>query len=468
MKPDIHKYRYQLNDLEKIKNDWKHPYNGILAYDMGLGKSGVSLRSRSKKAPTIVVCPSSLKYNWESECSMWGAKSTILETRTPKESPTKQDTRRDHVYIINYEILPYWKKWLKKLKARTLIVDESHRIRNPTSKAAITLYHFRYTKRKLFLTGTPIWSSPIDLWVPLHLIDEDEFPSYFKFGYQFCRVKRQPRFRKVTFEGGKNLDVLHAKLKPYMIRRNKENTLELKGKQRHFIYVDLPPKEMKQYQKAEQDFVTWMLKKKNKLPENVQKNVENQKIIQLKKLIGELKKPISIEWIEDFRHNSSSKLLVFGYHVKLLEDMHHHFENSLLLNGKVPAKLKRERHVKFQTKKKHREMFANFTAGGIGWNGTAASDVFFPELSWIPHELTQCEDRAYRIGQKRRVDVFYLIAKNTIEETVCRKLTERQAVSDKALDGKLRKNSLQFNMNLKESDMVAEIKRRLFAKYRKS
>ena len=173
--------------------------------------------------------------------------------------------------------------------------------------------------------------------------------------------------------------------------------------------------------------------------------ISKSKMMKLKTIIGTLKYAEIIDWIDNFLQNTDEKLIVFGIHKKLLKRLHKQYKKiSVLVNGEVSAKDRNIRTKTFQRKKECRIFFGNIQAAGTGWNGTVSSTVLFVEIDWVPANMTQAADRPHRIGQKNNVSVYFLVAKDTIEEHVCRLVENKQNTVDQVLDGK--KNTKNMNI----------------------
>lgn len=408
----------------------------LLADEMGLGKTLQSLywcMKRKKARPVVVVCPASLKYNWEREAARHvNMVSEVLEGRKP---PKRKPIVSAPILIINYEILHWWVPYLRKLGVQVVIIDEAHYIKNRSSK--------RYKAVKALcedvphvigISGTPLTNRPAELWPILSIIRPDKFKSFFKYAFRYCKPRKLPW--GWVYDGARDLDVLHEKLKRLcMIRRLKKDVLkELPAKVRNVVPVSLSDK--REYLEAANDFLNWLGRSS---PEKVSKAKKSEALVQvgyLLRLCAKLKVNAIYDWIDNFLEASDGKLVIFTGHRKMIDLLQERYGKlAVTVDGRV-VKMDRQHAVdRFQRDPKTRLFFGNFKAAGVGLTLTAASDCMFTDLPWTPGDLVQCEDRIHRIGQKNAAMIYYLVARGTIEEKLCKILQDKQSVLAQVLDG---------------------------------
>ncbi len=199
--------------------------NVLCADEMGLGKTIEALgiiNGDSEAQRVLIVCPASLKLNWERECQRW------LVDRGPIGVAGKTFPEDANVVIINYDIL---KKWRAKIRGEwdVIVADECHYVKNKAAKRSKALYALK-SRRRLFLTGTPILNRPSELWAILSFLAPEEFDHWWNFAKRYCQPKKS-RFGW-EFNGAENLAELHDRLRgTIMVRRTKSEVLP-----------DLPPK----------------------------------------------------------------------------------------------------------------------------------------------------------------------------------------------------------------------------------
>jgi len=416
-----------LRDYQKESLGFIDSRNGraLLGLDAGLGKSAVALgwMKYRKKYPTLIVCPASLKLNWENEVKKFlGKESVVLYG-----SPQKSQRLIGDIIIINYDILKKWETLLLKKKFELMIIDESQVTKNSSAQR---------TKAVLKLSGaipcvipmsaTSVENGPMDLFTTFKIINKKLFPNKHQFGIRYCGAVHNGWGWK--YPGATNIKELIDLLGDVMIRRKKSDVLkELPDKTRAVVPIELDNR--KEYVKCENTFLQWYRMNQG------QKVNAMAKMEALKQLTNKGKFNQIIEWIGNYLE-SGNKLIVFGIHIDQVESIHKQFKQSVLLYGKMNSKQKQKSVDDFQNDKKIRLMVANIKSGGVGLNLTAAPDTCTIELPWNPAILEQAESRVHRIGQTAdKVTNYYLIAPRTIEEDMMSTLDAKQKIMDKILDG---------------------------------
>jgi len=442
-------YPYQRKAVLQIQ---KFKGRALLADEMGLGKTLEALwwvKRSPKKRPVIVICPASLKWVWEAEAMKHiKVRGIILNGQTPSK---KMISNRQHLFIINYEILQYWLDWLQKLNPQVLIIDECHYIKN---RRTIRTKSIQKLAKKIphiiTISGTPLTNRPSELFTTLNLICPKEFPSFWPYAHRYCKAQLRPWGWE--FKGASNIRELHRKLKRLMMIRNlkKDVLKDLPDKIRSVIPLEI--KNQKEYQEAENDFIKWLTKKSTSKAEKAKHAEKLVQLGYLKRLAAELKMKQVLEWIDDFLEQSSGKLVVYSIHKKIIKQLHDKYKNiSVVVDGSVSNKKRKIAIRSFQQNKKFRLFIGNIQAAGVGITLTAASTLLFAELDWVPGNMRQAEDRIHRIGQKNTAMIYYLVAKNTIEEKLCEIIQKKQRVLSQVLDGSIKTNRLDVYQALENS-----------------
>ena len=154
------------------------------------------------------------------------------------------------------------------------------------------------------------------------------------------------------------------------------------------------------------------------------------------RLAAHLKRESVARWIDSFLEGSDGKLVVFTTHDDMLFYLYERYKKfSVYINRNVVKLKRREARVRFQTDKRVRLLFGSIRCAGVGLTLTAAHTAAFAEIPWSPGDIVQAEKRIHRIGTTLPVSIFYLVAKNTIEERMCRILQRKQKILDAVLDG---------------------------------
>jgi SWI/SNF-related matrix-associated actin-dependent regulator 1 of chromatin subfamily A len=407
----------------------------ILADDMGLGKTTAavigSLESGAKKI--LIVCPASLKINWEREIKNYTDRRILLI------EGKKWGSTFDY-YIINYDILKNFHTTDKSEDSEAYqlianagfdlaIVDEAHYISNSTAQRTKLLNDILSKIPKVWLlTGTPMTSRPINYYNLLKIVESPltlNWQSYvFRYcaGYQF-RVGN----RKVwNTSGASNLDELREKTKNLVLRRMKTDILDLPEKIITPVYLEL---QSRFYDHELEDFIR--ISKENRKSESV--SVTLNRLMKLRQLIAIEKVPYTCEFIDKFVEQDK-KVIVFTNFTASLDMLHEKYKkNSVILDGRMSKEKRQESVDKFQNNDKIKIFISNIKAGGVGITLTAAETVIMNDLSFVPADHSQAEDRAYRYGQKNSVLVYYPVFENTIEIQVYNILQKKKGIIDQVM-----------------------------------
>jgi SNF2 family DNA or RNA helicase len=432
----------------------------FIADEMGLGKTVQAIATIQKlnAYPAIIVCPASLKFNWEKEWNTW------LPDRKVAVWNGKGDPAE--VVIINYDMLKKRLDDLQGLKAKAIVLDESHYIKTrkaQRTKAAKSLV--KGIEYRFFLTGTPIVNRPIELVSQLEVMGRlNEFGGFWKFAERYCDA-HYTRFG-LDLSGAMNLDELNERLRgKCFIRREKKEVLkELPDKRKVTVPVDIDNR--KDYDQAEMDLIEWVGKnalkdkeflesiahlpwkeREEKMGEwqmDAEKRAERAehlvRIEALKQLTAKGKMKQAKEWISDFIE-SGEKLVVFATHKEIVNEVANEFKCHKIM-GETPA-IERQKIVEdFQNNPDTKLVVLNIKAGGVGITLTASSNVLFLEYPWTPADLEQAIDRTHRIGQKDSVTAWFLVGKDTIDEEILDMLGIKQSIVSKTVSGEKREKRM--------------------------
>lgn len=435
-------YPFQRAGVRKL-----HQFQGValLADEMGLGKTFQVLRYIQKyvrpmsKRPIIVVCPASIKWNWQNEALQHiNLRAEVLGVGGiggAKPPKLKLEFFKAPMYIINYDVLKNWVKWLRRLKPQMIVLDECHAIKSRSAKrtrAARALC--QGIEHRICISGTPMTNRPAELWTTLNILRPDKWPAFLPFAQKYCKPEWKPWGWQYT--GASNLDVLHKRLRRFvMIRRRKRNVLKQLPTKTTTITL-VPLSKRREYLEAERDIIKWLEKTHPKKARSARKAEAIVRLGYLKRLVGQLKLRAIKDWINNFMEESDGKLIFFGVHRKFLHPIRDSFSSkAILVDGGVTGHKRQLAFDKFRNKKTKRLLVGNMRAAGEGWNGQVASTVGIGELGWNPAEHDQAIARADRIGQKNPVNVHYLIGRDTIEEDILKLLQKKHKDFDAAIDG---------------------------------
>ena len=424
----------QLYPFQKVGVEWLEKTQGraLIADEMGLGKTIQILAwlyNHPEIRPVLVVCPNSVKLNWAREIKKWtGEEAFIIYGRglngNNKISPGFS------FYIINYDILKDRVEELKKINFTMLILDESHYIKNYKAKRTKAAQELAKNIPKIAcLTGTPLLNRPIELWTTLQVLKpkEKDFQDFWRFVKKYCDAHLE-RWGW-DFSGASNLDELQVKLRQtIMIRRLKKDVLkELPPKRKIMVPMNIDNEE--EYISALYDFRNWYRKHGGKdISDRAELLVKLEK---LKQIAVRGKMQYVIDFIKNTLENEE-KVVVFAHHREIQETLAKEF-NALQITGGMDAKKKQKIIDEFNNGA--RIIVVSIKAGSEGINLQSARVAIFVELPWTPSALRQAEDRIHRIGQERRVDIYYLLASETVEEHIWDLIQKKQEIISAAIDG---------------------------------
>lgn len=405
------------------------------ASDPGLGKTAVSIAYLEKHSmyPALVVSPASVTGAWQNEFTAWtGRESVILSGRTPRADPVDAP-----LTILNYNILSHQLPWLLEQDYKVIIFDEAHSLQSMETKwtqAAITLA--KRCARIQGLSGTPVANRAKDFFPILHIIRPDMFPSFHRYAWTYCNPRFLDTQGRWDYTGASNLDQLHELIKPFTIRRKKE-ILNLPKQSIRMEIVSLDNEEV--YRPLHKQYATC----------GFTTNKGSEKLTLMTKLLmttARGKAKACVDWLcKALADNPKDKLIVFCTHTGMLDVIYRRVApgQALKINGSVTSKKRTKVIAQFQSDENIRLIVCNIKAAGAGITLTAATKTIFVELPYAPRDILQAKDRNHRIGQTMTTEVIYLVAKDTIEERLCRILQEKSEHSDTIIDG-----GKQHNMNM--------------------
>ena len=399
----------------------------ILADDMGLGKTTstiiAALESGSKKV--LIICPATLKINWKREIENYSDKSIYI-------AESKNFSTEADFVIINYDIIKNFHDPKKKDDSQVLaanfdlvIVDEAHYIKNATAQRTKLINDIvKKTERLWLLTGTPMTSRPIDYFNLLSLIDSPVAKNWMAYAIRYCSgYQFNVGGRKVwNVTGASNLEELRDRTVGLTLRRLKENVLDLPDKIITPVYLRL---KSKSYENVMGEYYDWY----DKNPEESKSlTVQFSKLTKVRQIIADEKIAQTIELAENILEQDK-KVIIFCNFTDSLNKIAEHFGKSAVkLDGSM-SKPERQNSVdQFQDNPKVKVFVGNIKAAGVGITLTAAEAVIMNDLSFLPSDHAQAEDRAYRYGQKNNVLVYYPIFENTIEGIIYDILNNKKQV----------------------------------------
>jgi SWI/SNF-related matrix-associated actin-dependent regulator 1 of chromatin subfamily A len=432
---------HQKEAIQKLVENKKF----ILADDMGLGKTTstiiAALESGSKKI--LIICPATLKINWKREIENYTDRSIFIAEG--KNFSTEHD-----FVIINYDIIKNFHETKKKGESEIrkanfdlVIVDEAHYIKNGTAQRTKLINDIvKNVDRLWLLTGTPMTSRPMDYFNLLSLVDSPVSKNWMAYAIRYCSgYQFNVGGRKVwNVTGASNLEELRDRTSGTILRRLKENVLDLPDKIITPIYLRLKSKE---YEDVMGDYFNWYEKNPE---ESKSLTVQFTKLTKVRQIIANEKTNQTIELAENIIEQGKKVIIFCNFTESLNKIVEHFGKAAVRLDGSM-SKPERQNSVdQFQDNDKVKVFVGNIKAAGVGITLTAGEAVIMNDLSFLPSDHAQAEDRAYRYGQKNNVLVYYPIFENTIEGVIYDILNKKKQVI-----------STVMGDNIDQTDYVEEI-----------
>ncbi len=441
---------YQLHGVAWLQYLREHHLAGILADDMGLGKTAqvlahllIELHAGRLDRPALVVLPTSLIANWQSEAARF---APALRTLTLQGATRSRDFARvsdHHVVFTTYPLL--WRD-IAALQAQPwhlLILDEAQMVKNAACRAAGALRRL-HARHRLCVTGTPLENHLGELWAHFDLL----MPGFLGDARSFARLWRKP-----IETNGETLraQLLAQRVRPFILRRRKQDVAsELPPKTEVIRRVQLQGQQRALYESvrvAADDQVRKVLKRKSFAGGQI---VILDALLKLRQvccdphLVKGTKTPPTMEraksaWLCDMLPElvrEGRRVLVFSQFTEMLALVQTELATlalpCLVLTGDTPVRERGAVVTQFQTKTVP-VMLLSLKAGGVGLNLTAADTVIHLDPWWNPAVERQATDRAHRIGQDQPVFVYKLVVAGSIEERMLELQARKAALAEGVL-----------------------------------
>jgi SWI/SNF-related matrix-associated actin-dependent regulator 1 of chromatin subfamily A len=441
---------YQKAAVEYIEKNKR----AIIGDHQGLGKtiSAIGAVQHLDAYPVLCVVPAAVRSHWEKEWNTWVPRRAVKTIKSGKHTDF-----RGSINIVTYSLVYKFIDKFKEKDFEALICDESHKLKNNSAKRSKAVRKIsKGIPYRMLLTGTPSINQPSDIINQLKILGvfKDTFGGWMQFTDRYCD-RKDSQFGQWDISGASNLDELFDRLTGNCyVRRNKdqEGILdELPAKQRSVVELDIDNR--KKYENVEENLADH-LREKYKNDEEFQNQIDHLskplkeahkerhaeakvrkamnaehlvKINELRQVTSQGKYKEAKKWIRNFI-GSGEPLLLFAHYTDTTEALAEEF-NCPKITGSVDADRRGEIVEEFQNGK-HDLLVLNIEAGGVGITLTEASNVAFVEIPWTWAETTQAEDRVHRMGQKKAVNVYYLLANDTIDEWMWELINKKKAITD--------------------------------------
>lgn len=431
-------FQHQVSGIEFLLRGQPMFRGKILADDPGLGKTRQAIIAAEESGVdcVLIICPASIKLNWQLEILAMYSDACVHVVNS------KNGFRKLKWVIINYDLLKKYEAELLACNFGLVIIDEAHECKNPKAirsriikgdspKARIKKGDIRHqgilnqNNYRYLLTGTPIVSRTLDLFNLLSMIDHPLGRDWFPFAYRYCGA-RKGRFGLET-KGASNLGDLRNKLEGSILRRMKQDCLDLPDKIRRVIPVEVDKREYNLH---------WS--------EYVRERKESGRVFRPDSAIVRFTKMMEAVSIEKVDYTielansvleSDQKVIIFTNYNNSMDALITAFPGAAVIRGGMSDTARQKAVDAFQNDPACKVFLGNLKAAGQGITLTASSQVIVNDLCFVPGRHLQGEDRAMRIGQRSQVTCTYVVAGGTIDEKIMPILADKMKVISKVVDG---------------------------------
>jgi SWI/SNF-related matrix-associated actin-dependent regulator 1 of chromatin subfamily A len=383
----------------------------------------------------LIVCPSSLKINWKREVENFCEEDDVSIISGSYWNPSK-------FTIINYDILKNfhtieeknkeYEDWelrreIVEYNPDLIILDEAHYVKNHKSNRGRIIKDLvkRFGVEKVWLlTGTPIANRPMDYYNLLSIIDSPVTNNWVHYAKTYCDGRRFRKGRKYIWvtTGSSNLEELASKTRRTILRRKKEDVLDLPEKLVTPVYLEL--KDKSGYDSVWEDYM-----EKRRLEGkkgNPQKDLVEMTL--LRTFLSMETVPYSIEKAEEALELGKKVIIFCNFNDEMDAFIRHFGDKSVCVRGGMSDKQKQISVDRFQNDEKCRVFIGQIKAAGVGLTLTEAEIVIMNSLDWVPGNHEQAEDRAYRIGQNKTVNIYYMLIEKTIDILIWKILQNKKKI----------------------------------------
>ena len=427
---------------------YKYGLNGILADDMGLGKTlqALTLLQKAKDEdgamPTLVICPTSVVFNWESEIQKFTPELTCLKLSGTERKTLFKEIPNYDIVITSYALVRRDIEKLRKINFRYIILDESQNIKNALSQTAQAVKTLN-APHKLALSGTPIENKLEELWSVFDFLMPGFLFNISEFNFRYVNPIMERADKTVEKR-------LKLQIYPFILRRMKRDVAkDLPDKVENIAYCELTPEQKDFYmevfdstkeelfksieqnglEKSRMSIFSALLRLRQICchprlydKDGFKGKIDSGKFNELKELLKEI--------IEN-----GHRILLFSQFVDMLDIIKDWLKREDIPFEYLTGKTKdRQAAVEnFNSNPSIPIFLISLKAGGTGLNLTGADYVIHYDPWWNPAVEDQATDRAYRIGQKKKVFVYRLITKGTVEEKIQKLKTAKRDLVDSVI-----------------------------------
>lgn len=436
---------YQLSGFHWMQSLDELSWGGCLADDMGLGKTLQTisflqfLKEKYPGSTQLVVCPTSLIFNWESELQKFAPSLTFY-----RHYGTQREFKDTHVedydvILTSYGVVRNDVEQLSGVLWQYIILDESQAIKNPDARVTRAIQQLRSVNR-IILSGTPVQNNTFDLYSQFSFLNPGLLGNREFFNREFATPIDK-------FGSKEKAQHLRKLVNPFTLRRTKEQVAkDLPDKTITVLWCTMEAEQRKLYNEYRDGFRSKLLRKIDE--EGINKSGLDvlEGLLRLRQICDH---PALVNTTEEMQHSSvkinelirevkenagNHKLLIFSQFTQMLGLIKEQFEEAGIehcyLDGSTSLNKRKEEVDRFQADENIKAFLISLKAGGVGLNLTTADYVYIVDPWWNPSAEAQAIDRAHRIGQKRKVFAYKMICKDSVEERILQLQERKKMLAD--------------------------------------
>ncbi len=436
---------YQLSGFHWLQALDELGWGGCLADDMGLGKTLQTisflqfLKDKYPGSTQLVVCPTSLIFNWENELQKF-CPGMKFYTHYGLQRDFKESHFSEYdIVLTTYGVVRNDLEDLTQFLWQYIILDESQAIKNPDARVTKAVQQLRAVNR-VILSGTPVQNNTSDLYAQFNFLNPGLLGSREYFNREFATPIDKLGSKEKT-------QYLKKLIHPFTLRRTKEQVAkDLPDKTVTVLWCTMDPAQRKLYNHFRDGYRNRLLKKIDE--EGIGKSgmyvleglLRLRQICDHPAMVEHEGEPVTSsvkieELTREVQENAGNhKLLIFSQFTEMLHLIKEQFDESGItycyLDGSTSLPKRKEQVEKFQGDESVKAFLISLKAGGVGLNLTVADYVYIVDPWWNPAAEQQAIDRAHRIGQKRKVFAYKMICKDTVEEKILQLQERKKMLAD--------------------------------------
>lgn len=442
---------YQIKGVSWLAFLEQFGLGACLADDMGLGKTiqliALLLHERAEGkslAPTLIICPMSIAGNWHKEISRFAPTLRIMVHHGAERLSGKafeKEAKKHDVVITTYSLAHRDGGRLSKIEWGRIVLDEAQNIKNSAAKQTQSIRRLK-SRRRIAMTGTPVENRLSELWSIMNFLNGGYLGSQENFRKRFAIPIERYRDAGVA-------ETLKSLIQPFVLRRlktDKSVIADLPEKMEMKVFCSLTREQASLYEAAVRDMMDKIkdsdgIGRKGLVLSAIMKlkqicNHPSQFLHDKSELQNRSGKMARLEEMLEEAITEGDSALIFTQFAEMGEMLRKHLQETLgcetlFLHGGTPKNKRDEMVRRFQAEGEPKIFVLSLKAGGVGLNLTAANHVFHFDRWWNPAVENQATDRAFRIGQKKNVQVHKFLCAGTLEERIDRMIEMKKELADK-------------------------------------